>query len=118
MFLKRRLHPDFVSHTREARSRLIRSKPTLVVSRSDENLSCQLSSRVSIIHDFIATEVVIIPFKEITDLLHINSVVERSRITNFTLIGAKLPLQALNQVPNCHTTWNGVWIDYLENRMM
>ena len=55
-----------------------------------ENLSRQFLSRVSVVHDFIASQMVSIICEQGTDFLHIHSVIERSCIANFAFVRRKL----------------------------
>jgi hypothetical protein len=62
----------------------------LIVGWAEENLSRQLASSVTIVHNFISAQMVIIFAEQCTDLLHVDCIVERSRVTDFTLVGRKL----------------------------
>ena len=59
----------------------------------------------------VSSEVVAILLQQLGDLLHVDSVIERCGITNLPFVGCHLALQALDQVTNCHTGGDGVWVD-------
>ena len=61
--------------------------------------------------DLIASQVVPILLQQLGYLLYVDSVVEGGGVTDLPLVGGHLALQALNQVTNGHTRWNGVRVD-------
>ena len=61
--------------------------------------------------DLIASQVVPILLQQLGYLLYVDSVVEGGGVTDLPLVGGHLALQALNQVTDGHTRWNGVRVD-------
>jgi len=76
----------------------------LVVCWSQENLCIYLSTCVSIIHDFIATQLVAILLQQCWDLLHIYSIIERCCITNFSFVWRHLAVTRMEN-HECNTHW-------------
>lgn len=59
---------------------------TLVVRGPDEHLSVDLASGVTVVHHLVASQLVTVLLQQRRDLLHVDGVVERSRVTDLSLV--------------------------------
>lgn len=59
---------------------------TLVVRGPDEHLSIDLASGVTVVHHLVASQLVTVLLQQRRDLLHVDGVVERSRVTDLSLV--------------------------------
>ena len=84
---------------------------SLIVCWSDKDLGINFPSCMSIIHNFVSSQVIIIRSKQLGDLLNIDSVIEWSCISDLSFVCRDLSLKTLNQVPDCHSRRNGVRIN-------
>ena len=104
----------------------------LVVGGAKEHLRVQLAAGEAIVEHLVTTEVVVVVTKEVRDLLHVDGVIERSGISDLTLVcrdlqwrentpyivlhmgtadHTHLALEALDQVTDGHTGRDGVRIN-------
>ena len=58
----------------------------LIVGGAKENLGVELASGEPIVQNLIATQVIAVLSKQVRDFLHIDGIVERSSVTNLTLV--------------------------------
>ena len=58
----------------------------LVVGGAQEDLRLQFASRVTIVHDLVSSQLVAVVVQQRRNFLHVDGVVERSGVTNFTSV--------------------------------
>lgn len=58
----------------------------LVIGGAKEHLGVQLPPSEAIVEHLVPPQMVIVVSQKVRDLLHVDSVVKRSRISNFTLV--------------------------------
>src|ERR1700753_1032527 len=83
---------------------------TLVVRGAQEDLGAQLLARVAIVHDLEATRLVACGKQERRDGCDCDAG-EWGSVAFCALEGADFGEQTLDQVSNCHTRRNSVWVD-------
>ena len=83
----------------------------MYISYLNKNQPLQILSRGLNKTHLIPSQVVAVLMQQVRDLLHIDWVIERCNVTNLTLVRGNLPLEALDQVTNGHTTGDSVGVD-------
>ncbi len=83
----------------------------LVVRGSQVDLRVELASGEPVVHDLVATRVVVVADEQLGDLLHGDGVVEGRGVADLALVRRHLRLEALDQVTDGHARRDGVRVD-------